>query len=74
MTRRRTIAIGAVLIDTSGLALARLTPPPLLLSLLDGVMGDGVGTEKAGSAISLGTNGRALDVWHPLRNFRICLH
>ncbi len=68
MTRRRTIATGGVIIVILGLVTARFTSPPLLLSFLDGVMGGGIGVDRAGSAIAFGSHGQALDVWRPARS------
>jgi acetyl esterase/lipase len=46
---------------------ASFLSPPALLSLLDGLMGGGFGTEKSGSAIAFGSHGQRLDVWRPTR-------
>ncbi len=63
--RRRVIA-GCSLAIISGLVVAiGLTSPPGQLSLLDRIMGGGLGVEQAGSALPFGSHGQRLDVWRP---------
>lgn len=63
--RRHKLAIGASA-ALLGLVLAGgFTSPPGLLSLLDMVMGGGIGAEKSGRGIAFGTHGQKLDVWRP---------
>ena len=65
--RRRKWAIGVVTVLASLALAASFLSPPALLSLLDGLMGGGFGTEKSGSAIAFGSHGQHLDVWRPTR-------
>lgn len=65
--RRRKWAIGVVTVLASLALAASFLSPPALLSLLDGLMGGGFGTEKSGSAIAFGSHGQRLDDWQPTR-------
>lgn len=61
----RRIALGALALIILGGVWIALTSPPAQLSVLDGVMGGGSGTERPGSAVAFGTHGQTLDVWRP---------
>lgn len=62
---RSMLAAGAIA-SLVGLGLAAsLTSPPGLLSVLDAIMGGGIGVERPGHAIPFGTHGQTLDVWKP---------
>jgi len=65
LSRRRRIALGALALVILIGGWIALTSPPALLSMLDGVMGGGSGTERPGSAVAFGTHGQTLDVWRP---------
>lgn len=67
MGRRRNIAIGAAVAVGLGLAAARMTSPPRLLSLFDAAVGGGEGVEQVGSAIAFGPHGQTLDLWRPTK-------
>jgi acetyl esterase/lipase len=50
------VAIGALLVFVS---------PPGQLSVIDAMIGGGIGADRPGSAIPFGTHGQTLDVWRP---------
>lgn len=62
--RRALLAAGLVVLAALGLAVS-LVSPPGLLSLLDGVVGGGIGASRPGTALPFGTHHQTLDVWRP---------
>lgn len=64
--KRRWIAAAALAAAlAAGTAAYAMISPPKALSLLDGAMGGGRGTDRAASAVPFGTHGQTLDVWVP---------
>lgn len=57
------LAAGAVVLAAGGYVAT--TPGPDLLSLADGMMGGGRGTERVRAGAPYGTHGQRLDVWRP---------
>ncbi|WP_336973785.1 alpha/beta hydrolase [Sphingobium aromaticiconvertens] len=63
LLRRHPFIVGSLAILLALGVAASLTSPPMLLSILDGVMGGGLGVERVGQGIAFGTHGQRLDVW-----------
>ncbi|MDQ2878910.1 MAG: alpha/beta hydrolase [Pseudomonadota bacterium] len=64
MIRRALIA--AVIVIAAGVgALLIFFSPPGQLSVIDAMIGGGIGANRPGSAIPFGTHGQTLDVWRP---------
>jgi acetyl esterase/lipase len=61
---RALAGVALLLVVMLGLTVAFVSPPGLL-SLLDGAMGGGLGTERPGTAVPFGSEGQTLDVWRP---------
>jgi acetyl esterase/lipase len=69
----RVTAVRQIIVLSTGVAILALVTtislmsPPGQLSLLDALMGGGIGARKTGSAIPYGTHGQKLDIWRPVR-------
>lgn len=46
-------------------SIAVFMSPPAILSLVDGLAGGGIGTERVATAMPFGSHGQTLDVWRP---------
>ena len=62
----RYIALGLVATLALGLGLFfTLVPPPRQLSVIDGLLGGGSGTEEIAEGVAFGTHGQRLNIWKP---------
>ena len=62
---RKGIALAVLAIVLACGAAYALISPPKMLSLIDGVVGGGRGTESVATSVPFGRHGQTLDVWAP---------